>query len=94
MPRIKRNFPRLAVSAMLVFCCSPVLAGNTENVVLIVSDGLRWQEVFTGADELLITDKSGDNWVSEADLRKRYWRSDAEARRELLFPFLWGTVAK
>lgn len=79
---------------MLLVCCGQVLAGKTENVVLIVSDGLRWQEVFTGADELLITDKSGDNWVSEAELRKRYWRADAAARRELLFPFLWGTVAK
>ena len=94
MQLIKHNFHRVAVSAMLLLCCSPVLAGKTENVVLIVSDGLRWQEVFSGADELLITDKSGNNWVSEADLRKRYWRADAAARRELLFPFLWGTVAK
>src|SRR5208282_3455754 len=94
MQRIKRNFHRIALGAMLLVCCSPVLAGKTENVVLIVSDGLRWQEVFSGADELLITDKSGYNWVSEADLRKRYWRADAAARRELLFPFLWGTVAK
>ena len=28
-------------------------APRTRNVVLIVSDGLRWQEIFTGADELL-----------------------------------------
>ena len=69
-------------------------AGKTENVVLIVSDGLRWQEIFTGADPRLIADKTGGNWVSEADLRKRYWLADADARRELLFPFLWGTVAK
>ena len=27
---------------------------KTRNVVLIVSDGLRWQEVFTGADPLLL----------------------------------------
>jgi hypothetical protein len=69
-------------------------AAKTQNVVLIVSDGLRWQEVFTGADPRLIRDKTGGNWVSEADLRKRYWRPDPEVRRELLFPFLWGTVAK
>jgi hypothetical protein len=42
----------------------------------------------------LITDKSGANWVTEADLRKRYWRADADSRRELLLPFLWDTVAK
>jgi hypothetical protein len=70
------------------------LAGKTQNVVLIVSDGLRWQEVFTGADSRLISDKTGGNWVSEADLRRRYWRVDADERRRLLFPFLWGTVAR
>lgn len=69
-------------------------ARKTQTVVLIVSDGLRWQEIFAGADPRLMTDKSGFNWVSEADLRKRYWRADPEARREVLFPFLWGTVAK
>src|SRR5271170_5459583 len=84
----------LAACLTLFICCGPVFAGKTENVVLIVSDGLRWQEIFTGADARLITDKSGYNWVPEADLRKRYWRPDAMARRELLFPFLWGTVAK
>jgi hypothetical protein len=83
-----------ALSLILCLCSAQASAGKTENVVLIVSDGLRWQEVFTGADARLITDKSGGNWVSEADLRKRYWRPDAEARRELLFPFIWGTVAR
>ncbi|HSZ08732.1 MAG TPA: alkaline phosphatase family protein [Steroidobacteraceae bacterium] len=73
---------------------APVFAAKTQNVVLIVSDGLRWQEIFTGADPRLISDKTGGNWVSEADLRKRYWREDPDERRELLFPFLWGTVAK
>jgi hypothetical protein len=32
--------------------------------------------------------------MSEAELRKRYWRDTPAARREALFPFLWGTVAK
>jgi hypothetical protein len=27
-------------------------------------------------------------------LRQRYWRDDPDQRRALLFPFLWGTVAK
>ena len=71
-----------------------VPAGKTQNVVLIVSDGLRWQEVFTGADPALLNEKEGGSWLSEADLKKRYWRPDADARRAALFPFLWGTVAK
>jgi hypothetical protein len=73
---------------------APPAAGKTQNVVLIVSDGLRWQEVFTGADPTLLNEKQGGSWMSEADLKKRYWRPDAEARRAALFPFLWGTVAK
>jgi hypothetical protein len=93
MPRVSRILI-LIVLAGLSLHSPAAFAGKTQNVVLIVSDGLRWQEIFTGADPRLITDKSGFNWVPEADLRKRYWRADPEARREVLFPFLWGTVAK
>jgi hypothetical protein len=67
---------------------------KTQNVVLIVSDGLRWQEVFTGAEEDLLNDKEGGSWLSDEDLRKRYWRATPAERREALFPFVWGTVAK
>ena len=83
-----------AAVALLLFGAAPALAGKTQNVVLIVSDGLRWQEIFTGADAALLNDKAGGSWVPEPELRKRYWREDAQARRALLFPFLWGTVAK
>jgi len=84
----------LLLGALALSCSMPALAAKTQTVVLIVSDGLRWQEVFTGADTTLLNDNEGGNWVSEAELRKRYWRDDVTARRELLFPFLWGTVAK
>jgi len=69
-------------------------ARETENVVLIVSDGLRWQEIFSGADAALINEKEGGSWLPEKELRRRYWRADPIRRRELLFPFLWGTVAR
>jgi hypothetical protein len=80
---------------MLLACLAqPALAGKTRNVVLIVSDGLRWQEVFQGADPLLLEQKNGGNWVNEAELKKRYWRETPEARRQILMPFIWGTVAR
>jgi hypothetical protein len=84
----------LAISTLLLFGAAPALAGKTQNIVLIVSDGLRWQEIFTGADPTLLNEKAGGSWLAEAELRQRYWRQDADARRALLFPFLWGTVAK
>jgi Metalloenzyme superfamily len=84
----------LIIGAPLLFGAAPALAGKTQTVVLIVSDGLRWQEVFTGADPTLLNEKDGGSWLEEADLKKRYWREDVDARRAALFPFLWGTVAK
>ena len=68
-------------------------APRTRNVVLIVSDGLRWQEVFTGADPTLLNEANGGIWGKEADLRRDFWRDDPAERRRALFPFLWNTVA-
>ncbi len=89
-----RLFRDAALSAVLFIGCTCAFAAKTQNIVLIVSDGLRWQEIFTGADASLIADKTGENWVAESQLRQRYWRADPDARRALLFPFLWGTVAR
>jgi len=85
---------RLVVAGLLLLGASAAFAAKTQTVVLIVSDGLRWQEIFTGADAALLNDKAGGSWTETAELRKRYWRDDVAARRALLFPFLWGTVAK
>ena len=78
----------------LFFGAGTAVAGKTQNVVLIVSDGLRWQEIFSGADPTLLNEKEGGSWLAEGELRKRYWRADVDTRRTALFPFLWGTVAK
>ncbi len=64
----------------------------TQNAVLVLVDGLRWQEVFHGADRALIEHEKGH--VKDQDaLRRAYWRDDAAARRALLMPFVWETVA-
>ncbi len=61
----------------------------TENVILITLDGMRWQEIFTGAEKRLITKK----FVSDsAQLAKKFWNENVEKRRELLMPFLWSTI--
>jgi hypothetical protein len=66
---------------------------KTRNVFVIVSDGLRWQEVFTGADPQLLNEKYGGIWDKEGKLRRDYWREDVAERRKALLPFLWTTVA-
>ena len=64
----------------------------TRNVVFVVSDGLRWQEIFNGADPVLIADEK-DNWTEIPVLKARYWDEDLQKRRAKLMPFLWGTMA-
>ena len=81
---------------MLLALSAAALAAppKTRNVVLLVSDGLRWQEVFTGADPLLLNEKNGGIWDKEKELRQRFWRGDPAARRAALMPFLWNTIAR
>ena len=67
---------------------------RTRNVVLIVSDGLRWQEIFTGADPTLMNSEHGGIWADPKELKQKFWRGDVAERRRLLFPFLWSVVAK
>jgi hypothetical protein len=68
-------------------------AASDHNVVVITLDGLRWQEVFRGAEEGLLSRTGGDK-ASAAQLRDEFWRPDAKARRETLLPFFWGTIAR
>lgn len=92
------RFTACALALLLLALQAPAraqapVATKTRNVVLIVSDGLRWQEVFTGADAALLNEKNGGIWDKEEDLRREFWRDDASARRQALLPFLWTTVA-
>lgn len=65
---------------------------SNKKVVLITLDGLRWQELFSGADPLLVANKEyvGDT----TDLKNRFWRDSPKQRREILFPFLWKEVVQ
>ena len=66
---------------------------QTRHVLLVMADGVRWQEVFTGAEEQLISKEHG-GITKTNDIRKAFWRDTPEARREVLMPFFWGTLAK
>ena len=60
------------------------------NVVVITLDGLRWQEMFGGADrDYFKKGKPGE--VSAAETR--FWRATPEDRRAVLMPFMWKTIA-
>lgn len=64
---------------------------KTENVILITLDGMRWQEIFSGADSTLF--KKEKTIKDPAGLAKTFWKDDLEQRRKVMMPFLWGTIA-
>jgi hypothetical protein len=94
------NRRSLALAAIFTFSGLPFACSlsaqsqpKTRNVVLIVADGLRWQEVFTGADPSLLNSESGGIWGTPERLKHEFWRDNINERRKALFPFLWGIVA-
>ena len=84
----------LAACAALACLAGPANAQRkTRNVVVIVTDGFRWQEMFRGAERALVSQTPGGVRDTTATLRA-YWRDDAAARRTALLPFMWSTVAR
>ena len=66
---------------------------QTENVLLVTIDGLRWQEVFGGADESYMDKEFGG--VKDIDaLKQRFLRDTQHRRCNALMPFFWSTIAK
>ena len=82
----------LGCAALLLLGVPAALAGKTQNVVLIVSDGLRWQEVFGGADTALIARRQGVE--DTAAIRRDFARPTIERSRLELMPFMWSVVAR
>ena len=69
-------------------------ATRSRNVILVVTDGLRWQEVFGGADSAILFGQPRAVGRDSVRLRSQFWKPTAQSRREALLPFLWGVVAR
>jgi hypothetical protein len=84
-----------AIGSCLLFLAAAVAAQSPPAVVLITLDGARVEEVFAGFDSTIVTSqlKPGQRLEDHA-LYRRYWAPSAEARREKLMPFFWGTLMR
>ena len=84
---------RKLIVFLFIITSVPVFARqeNTKNLVIITLDGYRWKELFTGADEALIHTKA---FISQKNIKEKYWRDNAEERRKALMPFFWQVIAK
>ena len=85
---------KILLSALFLLVLANVaIAGKTENVIMITIDGMRWQEIFTGADSALLNGYFGG--VENLKMTKeRFWRDTPEMRREMMMPFFWGMIGK
>lgn len=84
---------RIYVIILLIFSCTSLYAqkaSDTENVFLITLDGLRWQELFTGADPRLIANPEYVNDTTQ--LKALFWRATPEERKKALMPFFWSVI--
>lgn len=64
---------------------------ETQNVVIVTLDGMRWQEVYRGADSTVINSKYTKD---KAATNKSFWAETENDRRKLLMPFIWSTMAR
>lgn len=84
---------------LLITFCSVWLISSAQisispsrNIFIITTDGFRWQEVFKGADSVLIRDAA---LVKDTALiRQQYWNANLEERRRRLLPFFWDVIAE
>lgn len=83
----------LSVSFLLLCLFSFAQSKDTvaPNVFIITIDGLRWQEVFNGADKRIIFNSK---YVQDSSLTyDMYGGNTGDERREKLMPFFWRTIA-
>jgi hypothetical protein len=78
--------------AALVFSSFLSHAQKTENIIIITTDGFRWQEVFKGMDPALADDKKF-NQGDKDYIYKKYAAEDFAASRKKIMPFLWTEIA-
>lgn len=78
---------------VLISFLSAASQQRTENIIIITTDGFRWQEVFGGMDSAIANNSKFNQGDSEYIFNK-YWSADASARRKKLMPFLWSSVVQ
>ena len=85
--------PWLLLAFFLPLIATAAEPRKTQLVIFVSADGVRWQDVFRGADESLMNKDAGGIRGTPNALRRKRWRPDANASRKILMPFLWSKVA-
>ena len=75
--------------AFLLLASSCRRGDNDPRLIVISFDGLRWSEVFGGADSAML---ARPDYVKDRQAAEKYWRQTPAERREALLPFIWSYV--
>lgn len=79
----------------LLFCLlislNAMAQQGPRKVVLVTLDGMRWRELFQGANPDRLCDTKVTKDVSVIE---QFGAEDAQTRRKKLMPFMWNTVAE
>jgi hypothetical protein len=100
--RSLRTICLLILSLVSTVRAQPEEPHRTRNVIIVMTDGLRWQEVFEGADPSLLSkaaEMRGDSILSDRkertiSAREEFLRPTRRERREALMPFLWNAFGR
>ncbi len=90
---------RLVVATLAAVVLSavglPVAQERDQRVILITLDGARTEEIFGGLDvDVFKSTLRESQRLEDQPAYKRYWAETAEARRQKLMPFFWGTLMR
>jgi len=77
---------------LFLICANFLHAQQAENIIIITTDGFRWQEVFKGMDSAIANDPKF-NQGDSSYIFEKYWSNDENERRKKLMPFFWNTIA-
>ncbi|WP_406664475.1 alkaline phosphatase family protein [Gallaecimonas sp. GXIMD1310] len=78
---------RYLILSLLLVCS---FANAAENLVIVTIDGMRWQDVFRGADDSLMKNKKFNHDTAETE--KLFGGKTRAERRQKLMPFVTHTM--
>ena len=82
---------RTLIFTFLLIVGFEVKAQRAENIIIITTDGFRWQEVFKGMDSAIANDTQY-NQDDSSYIFENYWSDNEKERRKKLMPFLWSVI--
>ena len=74
---------------MLCFALSK--AQTAQNIIVVTTDGFRWQELFKGMDTA-IANNNKFNQGDSSFIYKNFWAENEEERRKKIMPFFWTMI--